>query len=363
MGKDVAYPHVGLSLAVPEKFAAGHTFEPYDVMRAVLSEDDKLIQGVTVSVFPVDKNKTHGQFAKDMVAEMKRNLAVRHFKVLKEEIPLRIADRPSTGCTMQYTFRGIRTMAARVYFTRDVPATGGRLCYVLTVEASAKHETSLLPVLDAVMKSFKLTTIRRPAETVVAVLGPVHEAGKHGFAVCPPRGWYVASLAAGLEVAQTDYTAGGLPTATLQITVRPTPAGGTGKLLARQHLATAAKAFPAGKVLWQGPVKLAALDAYQFVLHQEAQARAPAAGGSTLGSKPPVKTASVTIVQTVLCAPPDGNEPPWTYDLVLLCHGGKAENTRATMGVIAPTFRLLGRAKAPEPKDAGAAGRPKTAPK
>lgn len=361
MGKNVAYPHVGLSLAVPENFTAQNTFEPYDVMRSVLSENDKLIQGVTVSVFPVDKNKTHQQFAQDMLAEMKKSLAVRHFKVIKDEIPLRIADKPSTGCTMQYTFRGIRTMAARVYFTRDVPVTGGRLCYVLTVEASAKHEASLLPVLDAVMKSLKLTTIRRPAEAAVSDLGLVYSAGKHGFSIRPPRGWYIAPLATGVEVAQTDYTAGGLPTATLRITVGQTPEGGTSKLLAQVHLARAAKAFPAAKTLWQGPVKLAGLDAWQFVLHQEPQTTTPPAGSSG-GVKPP-KPASLTIVQTVLCVPAAGERAARTYDLILLCHGGKADNIRATMTRIAPTFKLLGQAKV-EPDKTGPTTKPsKTEPK
>ena len=358
MGKIAAYPHVGLSLAVPEKFTPRNTFEPYNVMRAVLRENEKIVQGITVSVFPMDKAKTLEQFARAMIADMKQNLAIRQLKILKETSDLRIADQPCMGCTMQYTFRGIRTTAARVYFVRDVPTTSGKMCYVLTVEADAKHESALLPVLDAVMKSFKLAAIRRPADVTVGELGPPVEAKKYGFSICPPRGWYVAPLPlkSGFQVAQTDYIAVGHSTATLQITVRPTPAEGTSKILAQRHLGKALKTFPAGKTLWQGPIKLAGLDAWQFVLHQEGKAKgkAPPSSAGVSASKPPAKQAAVTIVQTVLCVPSAGKLPARTYDLVFLCHGGTADNARATMVRIAATFKLLGRPASVKPKDTGA---------
>ena len=358
MGKSISYPHIGLSLAVPENFSLRNIFgEPFDAVRAVLRENDKPVQHVTVSVHPVDRKKTHEQYARDMIGKMKQDAAIRQLKILKETSDLRIADQPCTGCTMQYTYRGVRKMAARVYFTRDVPTTGGRgrLCYMLFVEVGAKHESALLPVLDAMMKSFKLSALRRPGDVAVGELGPAVEVAKHGFAVCPPRGWYVAPLEAGLQAAQTDYTAGGLSTVTLQITVRPTPEGGTSKLLARRHLAKALEAFPTGKTLRQGPVKaLAGVECWQFVLHREGKAKAPPSGGGGSNSKPPGKLETVTIVQSVLCVPAEGKLPARTYDLVLLCHGGTAENTQATMDRIAPTFKLLGRAEPAKPKDTGA---------
>ena len=351
MGKGVSYPHVGLTLAVPEGFVPLVCVEPYDAMRAVLHEGSKTVQGITVSVFPVGKKKTHAQFAEAMISDMKENLAVRNVKVLKTA-EVRIAGLGGTGCRVQYTFRGVRTTAARVFFTRDVPATGGRLCYVLTIESSPKHEDSLLTILDGVMKSFTLSPIRRPAELTVSDLGPVVEAAEHGFALCPPRGWYVVAMRAGIEAAQTDYTAGGMPTATLQVTVRPTPKGGTSKGLAQRHLARAAKAFPAAKTVWQGETELSGLGGYQFVLHQEPQAVKAPSSSSSSGSKPPAKKgAAVTLVQTVLCVPGVGKTPGKTYDLVLLCHGGQAETARATMTRIAATFKVLSKPKKPKVPD------------
>ncbi len=351
MAKGVLYPHVGLTLGVPEGFVSRVCVEPYDAMRAVLHEGNKTVQGITVSVFPVGKTKTHAQFAEAMIADMKENLAVRQVKVLKTA-EVRIAGLAGTGCRIQYAFRGVRTTAARVFFTRDVPATGGRLCYVLTIESSPKHEETLLPILDGVMKSCALSPIRRPGELTVSELNPVVEAPEHGFALCPPRGWYVAATRVGLEVAQTDYTTGGMPTATLQVTVRPTPEGGTSKGLAQRHLARATKAFPAAKAIWQGEVDLNGRAGYQFVLHQEPQPVKPPPS-SNGGSKPPAKKgAAVTLVQTVLCVPASGKRPGKTYDLVLLCHGGKAETARATMARIGTTFKVLFRStkpKVPEP--------------
>lgn len=345
MGKAVEYPHVGLSLAVPEGFEASNCIEPYDAMRAVLLDGGKAAQGVTVSVFPVDKKKTHAQFAEAMIADMKENLAIRQVKVLKTA-QVRIADQDGTGCRLQYLFRGVRTTAARVFFTRDAAATGGRLCYVLTIESNAKHEESLLPVLDAVMKSFKLSTIRRPAELPVTALGPPFKVRQFAFGVSPPRGWYVVVLPGGLEITQTDYTAGGMPTTALQITARKTPKGSSSKVLALVHLAKAVKAFPKAKTLWQGEVTLVGLEAYQFVLHQEAQVAAPSSanGGK---STPAAKPTTMTLVQTVFCVPEEGKSPARTYDLVLLSHGGKADNVRSTMARIAGSFTLLDR---PEPK-------------
>ena len=347
MGKAAVYPHVGLALGVPEGFVPRVCVEPYDAMRAVLHEGNKTVQGITVSVFPVGKAKTHAQFAEAMIGDMKENIAVRQVKVLKTA-EVRIAGLAGTGCRIQYTFRGVRTTAARVFFTRDVPATGGRLCYVLTIESSPKHEESLLTVLDGVMKSCALSPIRRPSELTVSELGPVVEAAEHGFALCPPVGWYVSATRTGLEVAQTDYTVGGMPTATLQVTVRPTPEGGTSKGLALGHLARATKAFPAAAGVWQGETELSGLTGYQFVLHQEPQAAKAPSSSSGSGSKPPAKKgASVTLVQTVLCVPGVGKAPGKTYDLVLLCHGGRVETARATMARIATTFKVLFRPKKP----------------
>jgi len=353
MGKAVAYPHVGLSLAVPEGFEPIICVEPYDAMRAVLLDSAKAAQGVTVSVFPVDKKKTHAQFAEDMIADMKANLAVRQVKVLKTA-QVRIAGQDGTGCRLQYLFRGVRTTAARVFFTRDVPATGGRLCYVLTIESNPKHEESLLPVLDAVMKSFKLSAIRRPAELTVTVLGPPFKARHFAFSIRPPRGWYVVDLPAGLEITQTDYSAGGMPTTALQITARKTPEGATSRALALGHLARATKAFPRAKTLWQGEVTLAGLKAYQFVLHQEPKVAASSSAGEGK-STPAAKPTTMTLVQTAFCVPEKGKSPARTYDLVLLCHGGKADNVRATMARIAESFTLLDR-PAPKPTTKPATG-------
>jgi len=350
MGKAVEYPHVGLTLAVPERFTPINCVEPYDAMRAVLLDMGKAAQGVTVSVFPVDKKKTHAQFAEDMITDMKENLAVRQVKVLKTA-QVRIAGQDGTGCRVQYLFRGVRTTAARVFFTRDVTATGGRLCYTLTIESNPKHEESLLPVLDAVMKSFKLSAIRRPAELAVTVQGPPFNVPLFAFTIRPPRGWYAVLLAGGAEVTQTDYTAGGMPTTALQITARKTPESATSKTLAVEHLARAAKAFPEAKALWQGEVTLAGLKGYQFVLHQDAQDATPSSASGEKPTSPAKKATSMTLVQTVVCVPKEGKSPARTYDLVMLSHGGKADNVRATMDIMAKSFALMDRDAKSAPKD------------
>ena len=56
---------------------------------------------------------------------------------------------------------------------------------------------------------------------------------------------------------------------------------------------------------------------------------------------------------------PAGKAPGKTYDLVLLCHGGKPETARATMARIAATFKVLVKPKKPKvPEPVGTKPKP-----
>ena len=296
MGKSVDYSHAGIALAVPGNFKHQDLSEPYDVMRAVLAQDDKFLQAVTVSAFPIAEKVTAESFADAMTEELKKNLTIRHLKVVKK-VAIPIAGRTGSAYRMTYTYRGIRTSAARVYFVRELSPPNLRVCYVLTVESDESRKASLLRVLGAVMKTLKLTAIRHPSEIKVDVLRKPYKDHKLGFAIAPPKGWYVRPLDDGVVLAQTDYLAGGIPMPTVRVIVAPAPAGATSTAQADKCLVMAKKAFPGSKVVRKADIVLAGLKGRQFVL-----THAPPVAGSTQPA--PKGPGSLTVIQNVLCPPP-----------------------------------------------------------
>ena len=54
MGESVDFPHAGIALAMPAGYQSQTVAEPFDIARAILSENGQPIQAVTVSAFPLD---------------------------------------------------------------------------------------------------------------------------------------------------------------------------------------------------------------------------------------------------------------------------------------------------------------------
>ena len=335
MGKVLEFPHAGVALAAPEGFEPQNVGEPFDVLRAALLKGSKSVQAVTLSAFPVAEKVTAAGFADAMAAELRKNLAIRHAKETPR-VPVRVAGIEGVGSRLSYTFRGTKTAAARVYFIRRIKSPQVRICYVLTVESTAERKSDLLPILDATIKSLKLTTVRRPRAVGVSKLGRPFKDHRHGYMIRPPLGWYITTIPAGVVLAQADYLGGSLaaPSIQVQVSVRNVLDHATSKGQATKCIETALKASAGYKVVSQGQGKLAGLPGYRFVLRGE-----PAAKGQTQPKGKPEPP--VTILQRTACVAGAAGRPAKSYNVVLVCQGARIKELEGMMEKIASGFELL----------------------
>lgn len=336
----VEHPHAGIALAVPAGFAHQPLTALYDVMNAVVLDDKgQPMYAVTLSAFPVAEKVTADEFAEAKAGELKKNLAIRHLTPLKK-VPISVAGLTGTARTMSYTFRGMKSIAAQVYFIRDLKSSSTRICYLLTVVSPAEKERQdrLLPILGAVIKSVRLVAARHPAVPGAGDLGePVADA-KLGYSLQTPKGWYAEKSPFGLEMGQVDYLVGGLPMPSVRFMVAPASGDAlTAEAAAKQFLGIARRMASerkqTSKVASEGPTKLDKLTAYQFVLVQSS-------------AKPPVPPAgerlptSVVVVQRTARLPDRGSETPKVCVLILTCRGDDAKAAAAGMAAIAGGLSL-----------------------
>ena len=119
---------------------------------------------------------------------------------------VRIAGQDGTGCRLQYLFRGVRTTAARVFFTRDVAATGGRLCYVLTIESNADGSAKRVFAQGTRLNGFFVVDWDRreavdfisppPVPVSQQTFDSIQDGTGHGLLVLPDQSalWYASRL-------------------------------------------------------------------------------------------------------------------------------------------------------------------------
>jgi len=344
------YPHAGITLAVPEGFQYRPLGRNFDVLRAELFEGNLAVQAVTLSAFPVSGKTNARTCAEKMVAEMKNDLAVRNLKVLKTAA-MTVADIAGTAQRMSYTYRGVEIVAARVFFLRriDKPDAAGQtdkqpvhICYVLTVECAAEKQATMLPILGEVIRTVRLTAVRHPTEVKIKFWASPLKDSARGYSVRPPRGWYATLAPGGLEMAQTDYLAGGEPMQVAMVRVAEEAGETTGKAAALKCLEIAKKAAAerqaATKVLSEGPAGLGGRTGYQFVLRLVAKAQTQP---TTAPVQPPI-----IIIQRVACITTAGGQRK-RYSLILHCVATGEQQGRAMMEKIASGFEFLTPASGP----------------
>ena len=352
MGEPVEYPHAGIAIAVPEGFTPQVLEEPFDVMRAVRMEGKEPVQAVSLSAVPVAKDATADKIAVEMFAERKSNLAIRHLTLKKKVSTMKVAGTTGTGCILEYTFRGIKTAAAEVYFTRDLPAAGVRLCYVLSVETPLDRQAEVIPLLGEVMKknALRMIPFRRPVDIPIVTLGKSCHDHRHGFCIRPPRGWYVEEIPAGMKMAQTDYSlVGGRSMPTIHVTARDLAGEPCNVTEVRKRVSSARKLLSGCNVTGEGDTKLAGLQARQFIL-QTAAPKRPATQPFAPTGKPAGKDrpgpaganpAMVTIVQRVLCVPRRKDRSAASYVVALLAQDVQVDKLEAMMETICGGFTLM----------------------
>ncbi len=145
--------------------------------------------------------------------------------------------------------------------------------------------------------------------------------------------------AGGVAFGQMDYLRGG--TQWVQITAHRLNGSRTSPEQAKECLRLGRSRFPAAEILEEGPVTVAGIAGYQFVL-RHSHASQTASQSTTQEVEPPLM-----VVQNVLCVPGTGEEPGTHYSMVLTSSGGDLENLRGILSRIAEGLEIPGVTNSP----------------
>lgn len=360
MGEAVEYPHAGIAMATPADFQPQPLTSAFDIVKVQMLEDGKPAQAVTLSAFPVGPKTTPDDFAEAKVAELRKNLAIRQFTVVKK-VPMPVANLPGTALRMSYTFRGIETVGIQAYFLRELKNADTRICYLLTVVCSAKRESRLIPILGSVVRSVRLIAVHHSVIPDSPVLGDPLEDYEKGFCIRPLRGWYIGKSMLGAEMGQIDYLLGGVPMFWAQLVATDATADAmNSEACAKQYLgltqATAAQRQQSCEVISQGPSRLGRAAAYDFVLRQSA-GKEPALTRPA-GEKSP----ATVIVQRTACIPRGPLELPKVYVLIVTVQGDQVKPAKDLMEALSGGFAPLGQGPPAATQPAVVAPGPETTP-
>lgn len=340
------FPHAGVALALPGDFERRQVAEPFDVLSYALVRDGVTEISVSLSAFPVGEDETPESFADSKLQDLRGHLAMRKFKVLKT------AEMPVAGVTghavrMSYTFGGIETTAAQLYFVREVSQPPVRICYLLTIEERGK-ETRLLPVLGEVVRTLKFVSLRCPGELAVPQGGEPITRPELGFAVRPPVGWFADSSPRGVSMGQMDYVLGGVAVPIVHVRIGRARPGETPEQFVDRHLDVLREDAEGRnvkvEVLSKGAAELAGCNGRQFVVRHSTESPA----SSSEESRPAI------IVQRTIFEPnqADSNPPgqgegeidsprPRTYTMACIYHGDDADRSVEILERVADGFSLL----------------------
>ncbi len=352
----VEYSNAGIAIAVPVTFEYKLISAPFDVMSAAIEEAGRPSQAVTLSAFPITDKGTAEEFAEAKMAELSRNLAIRDLKTHRKT-PMPIAGARGAARLVSYSFRGTQSVAAQVYFLRDVRGTTTRICYLLTVVAAEDKQAKLRGVLGAVIKSIRFIPVKAPEiPTDIKLEEPIMDR-ELGFSIQSPKGWYIDRSGAGVETGLVDYRQGGIPMPSVKIIAVPASAdAATSEACSKKFLAMAQSVAVRSKqetgTLSDAPAKLGELPAHQFVLKViEKSHSMPSLGGMDPGD--------VVLVHRTACLARAGKGPA-AYMVVITAKAAERAAAEKLMDTMAATFKVL--APATQPATSPATTQP-TAPK
>lgn len=360
MGEAVEFPHAGIALAMPAGYQVLSVGQPFDIVRAILTDNNQPVQAVTVAAFPLDDPSiTAEQLADEMVAAQQQNLAIRNFQVLSKAA-MKVAGRDGAARFISYTFRGEQTVAASVVFCRELADRKARLQYVITVEAAADRKAEVLPVLGDVVKSVRLLTLVRPIDIPVKPSTQLAEAPGGLYALRVPHGWFAQVGEGGISVAQTDYALAGESAVSACVLVADAPEASTPQQHAQQCIQAATRAAAEegmeAEVIAHGPARLGNVEARQLVIEQRTPKAtsapttaatsqpAPAAAPEPTTSTAPANASgsaegepnNVVIVQRSMLLPPaQEGSPARRLSLVLVCVDARPAAATAVMDKLA----------------------------
>jgi len=352
MSPVVNYPHAGVSMALPAGFEVHVVPDSSVVVRAGLMIGSEPAQAVTLSAFCMAPKITVSEFADHAAKALESQLSVRKFQALKS-VSIKVAGITGVARLLKYSYDGNMTTAARVFFVRELKGGPLRICYVLTVEVNVKHEKSLLPTLDKVIKSVKLTTVQSPA-SVPARLGERKLSDyRGGFSIRVPEGWYGGAVKGGMLLGQKNYLIGGANSPQIAILSTQAKPDASSQAFAKKavsrYLAATTRPNSGIELLSHGPAKVGGQDAYQYVLKltykvQPASRPTGTKTASRPADKPKVtKVAKVGKIEAVrvVCRKDDRGKSVRAYLFALTCQDNEAEFVTPWLDMLAGGFKYL----------------------
>jgi len=348
MMPEVSYPHAGVSLALPKGFVTHVVPDSAVVMRAGLVIGRQPAQAVTLSAFCVTPKTTASAFADFSQKALQSKLSVRKFQALKS-VSVKVAGIDGVARLLKYTYDGGPTTAARVFFVRELKGESLHVCYVLTVEVSAKYEKTLLPTLDKVIKSIKLTTMKSPGSITTTLSDRKLSDYSGGFSARIPLGWYAVSVKGGMSMGQKNYLAAGANSPQVAILSAKVKSDLSSEAFAKmavsRYLAATTQPDSGVELLSQGAKKVGDDDAYQYVLKLtfkvEEPTTKPADKKTSASNKDaPTKLAKIEAVR-VVCRKDSAGKTVRAYLFTLSCREEEAQFVTSWIDALSVGFEYL----------------------
>jgi len=346
----VNYPHAGVSMALPPGFETHIVPDSFTVVRAGMLIGKQPIQAVTLRALCVGPKTTASEFADDSEKDLESRLSVRKFQPSKKSVAIKVAGITGVARVLKYSYDGVPTAAANVFFIRELKGDGLRICYALTVEVVARHEKSLLPTLGKVLKSIKLTTVQSPASIPVRLSERKLSDYRGGFSVRVPEGWYAGAVNGGVLLGQKNYLIGGANSPQIAILSSPTEPDASSQAFAgkaiSKYLAAATKPDSGVEVLSHGRTIVSGQNAYQYVLkltYRVLPTTQPT--GTTTTSKPADKGKAVKVGKIeavrVVCRSDSSGKSVRAYLFALTCLESEAKFVTPWLDTLAAGFEYL----------------------
>jgi len=343
------FPHAGIEVVLPAGFRLGTPEQAFGVLHAVPGGAGAPNLSVRVTALPVGADADPASVADEIVSALRQDLDFRDVE-RRKAVTATIAGRSGNIGLLSYTCSGRDCTAATATFLRET-ASGGRLCYVLSVEASREDQRHLLPMLSGLLKSVKLIEFACPASLKLGELGDPLADPKLGYSIRVPAGWCVRRRYGGIVFGQSDYRGADGLGFDARVVVEPAAAGATAKGLLEKRTADAAKqGRKTFDVLSSGEAKLGGLPGWQAVMLP--------ASAATQAAEEQEQPGLRIVHRTAVASPPAGDGQARSagsgqvaYSLVLVSMGATAERAQAVMDMLASGFTLIPRTPTTRPTE------------
>ena len=343
MQNPVDYSNAGISIAVPQGFLPKLISAPFDVMSAAIEEANRPVEAITLSAFPITDKGSAEEFAEGKMSDLQRNLAIRNLKTSKK-ILMSVAGADGAARLVSYSFRGTQSVAAQVYFIRDVQNNPIRICYLLTVVTTEERKSRLLPLLGAVRESIRFTPLKEPEIPAKITLEEPARDLDLGFSIRLPKGWYIDRSGAGVEAGLVNYLQGGIPMPSIKVVAAPASVdAATSEACSKKLLAMlqsgAVRNKQETRTVSDGKTMLGDLPAWQFVLQIVEKPNPTPSLGST-------QPGDLIIINRTACLNVPGKQPI-AYTVTITAKATEQVAAGKLIDAMAETFKAIGPATQP----------------